>query len=206
MTRRPIVLLTSVLGGLALLFAACSVPTNDEPAELSSDLFENLLATTTTTDTTTPSGITKEVTEYLISTNGNQAELVGVPRQVDVDAGVQTILDDLFSRSIDTEGEERHEERGLTSAIPQNAELLEATLSPGTTQLIVDINGLFGDEGIQGQGLRNALAQIVWTATELDEVRSVLFRNEGEPVAAVLGNGDNSQEPVRRSDYPRVLG
>lgn len=184
----------------ALLIGACSVSTNDEPVELSSDLFEPLLTTTsTTTSTSTPSAVTKEEEVYLLRVRNGSTALTAVPREVDVGAGVQEVLGNLFT--VRPDGDERPDERGLTTAIPETAELIGAALSPGTSTLVVDVRGLFGEGGIQGNDLRDALAQIVWTATVNDDVDNVVFRNEGDPVSAAIDNGETDDEPVNRQEY-----
>ena len=138
------------------------------------------------------------MTVYFLRGSDGAVELRGVEREIDVDAGVQEILANLFT--VRPDGTEPAES-GLTSSIPDSAVLVSATITPGSSLLVVDVRGLFGDEGIQGNDLRNALAQIVWTSTESEDVQSVTFRNDGEPVSAIVGSGEISDEPVDRSDY-----
>lgn len=188
---------------LALLtVGACAVSTNEEPVELSSDLFTDLLATTTTsTVTTTPSDVLKTEEVYLLRVTDESTSLQSVPREVDVDAGVQEVLGNLFTVRPDAEGSERPDEAGLRTAIPETAELISASLTPGTSTLVVNVRGLFGDDGIQGPTLRDALAQIVWTATVNVNVNNVSFRNDGSPVPAAIDNGETRNEPVNRQEY-----
>lgn len=189
-----------VVGLLVVAAAACSVSTNDDPVELSSELFEPLLTTTTTTtSTSTQSSATKTEEVYLLRVRDASTSLTAVPREVDVDAGVQEVLGNLFT--VRPDGEERPDEANLTTAIPETAELVSASLSPGTATIVVDVRLLFGTGGIQGNDLRDALAQIVWTATEDEAVRSVTFRNDGEPVPAAIDEGETTDEPVTRQDY-----
>ncbi|WP_436795617.1 GerMN domain-containing protein [Actinospongicola halichondriae] len=193
--------LVTLLVLIAVSVGACAVSTNDEPIELSSDLFESLLETTSTTSaTSTPSEVTKTEDVYLLRVRSGSTSLEQVPREVDVDAGIQEVLGNLFTVRPDSEGVDRPEEAGLTTAIPETAELVGATLSPGTTTLVVDVRGLFGAGGIQGSDLRDALAQIVWTATN-GEVSKVVFRNDGSPVPAAIDNGETTDQPVDRNSY-----
>lgn len=194
----------ATLLALSVIAGACTVSTNEEPVEVSSELFDPLLTTTSSTTTTLPGNATKEVTEYFIRTTDNVTELIEVRRELDVDAGVQAILADLFSRRPDRDGDERAQEAGLSSAIPESAELVDATIQPGSATLVIDARGLFGPDGIQGSSLANALAQIVWTAIAgSDDVREVTFQNDGQKVPALTGSGENTEEPVDRGDYPR---
>lgn len=194
--RRTLALLSLA----AMVVAGCSVSTNDEPVAVGSELFDPLLTTTSTTIDPSAPAVTKEEPVYLLRVRDNSTALEAVPRDVDVDAGVQEVLGNLFTVRPDTEGEERDAEAGLTTAIPETAELLGASLSPGTTTLVVDVRGLFGEGGIQGNDLRDSLAQIVWTATA-GEVTGVVFRNDGTPVPAAIDDGETTDEPVDRSDY-----
>ena len=194
--------LVATLALALLALGACAVSTNEKPVELSSDLFTDLRATTTTTtNSTAPSDVTKPESVYLLRVTDDATSLQEVPREVDVDAGVQEVLDNLFSLRPDAEGSERPDEAGLTTAIPETAELISASPTPGTSTLVVDIRGLFGDDGIQGPTLRDALAQIVWTATGNTNVKTVSFRNDGNPVPAAIDNGETRNEPVNRQEY-----
>lgn len=199
MNRRT---LPTALVLVAAVATGCSVPTNDEPAELSGTIPFGLLETTTTTTSSVPEAVTKQVTVYFLDTSGSSARLVPVPRDVDVGAGVEEVLGNLFSSRPD--GEERPAEAGLSSSIPESATLLSVTGIAGTTRVVVDVRGLFGNEGIQGVDLRNALAQIVWTATADESVSEVSFQNDGESVQALVDGGEIVEEPVTRSDYRRT--
>lgn len=189
-------------GVMAVVVATgCTVPTNDEPVELSGTVPYGLLETTTTTTSSIPDAVTKEVSVYFLDSSEGADNLVAVPRDVDVGAGVQEILSNLFTVRPDSS---EPDERGLTSAIPESATLLSASIVPGTATLVVDVRGLFGNEGIQGTPLRNALAQIVWTATELADVSEVAFRDNGSPVQALIDDGEIAEGTVNRNDYDRT--
>lgn len=181
-----------------LLLAACTISTNDEPVELSSDRFQDLLTTTTTT-TPTSAPVTRDVELFFVRNVDGATTVEPVIREVDVDATVPAVLNDLFTTSLD---EDDPAEGSLSSSIPESAVLLSATITPGTENLVVDVQGLFGEGGITGNPLRNALAQIVFTATvNSEDVRTVSFQNDGTRVPAVVGSGETKDEPVDRSDY-----
>ncbi len=181
------------------LTAACTVSTNEEPVAIG-DPFGLLEPTTTTTSTSTPQAVTKQTVVYFLRSTDGSVALTPVTREVDVAADVQEVLGNLFS--VRPDGAERPDEAGLTSAIPESAVLLGTSFaSADSGRLIVDVRGLFGNDGIQGNDLRNALAQIVWTATEDVDVRDVSFRNNGAPVDAIVGNGQIADGPVNRNDY-----
>ncbi len=193
-------LVIALLVAMAIAFAGCSVSTNDEPVA-AGDLFDDLVqVSTTTTSTTTPEDVTKPATIYFLKIENNATRLWPVERQVDIDAQIQEVLNNLFTMPLSPE--DRPEEAGLTSAIGDTAELISATKTPDSTQLVVNVTGLF--DSAQGSGLRNALAQIVWTATVPSDITEVLFQNNGKPVAAIVDNGKNVDGPVDRSDYAAI--
>lgn len=189
------------LAALAFLVSACTVPVNDEPVELSGSIVPD---TTTSTTTTTPlDANSRPVVVWFLSVQDGTTTLKDVPRTIEAGTGVQGVLANLFNQR---PSDERPAERGLTTAIPDSAELLSATpSSEDPSRLVVDVRGLFGVAGIQGVELRNALAQIVYTATNpATGISSVIFRQEGEPREALVDDLESTAEPVRRSDYDPV--
>lgn len=187
------------VAGLALA-GACTVPTNEEPVELSASIVPD---TTTTTTTTTPDASARPVVAWFLSVQDGTTTLRDVPRTIEVGTGVQGVLANLFNQR---PSNERPAEVGLTTDIPDSAELLSATPSDeDPSRLVVDVSGLFGEGGIQGVQLRNALAQIVWTATNPQTgFESVIFRQDGEPREALVDDLESTADPVQRRDYDRV--
>ncbi|HEU5083956.1 MAG TPA: GerMN domain-containing protein [Acidimicrobiales bacterium] len=179
--------------------SACTVPTNEQPVELGGTLPSGLLNTTTAPTAPTDASAT-EVPVYFLSSRDGTTTLVEAIRSVDEAAGVQGILVSLFSQP---PREDVPAESGLSSAIPESATLLSANRAVGNPeQLVVDVRGLFG--AIQGDALRDALAQIVWTATERGNgIESVVFRNDGEPVQALIDDLESTADPVVKGDYAR---
>lgn len=194
-TRR---LLLAVLG--LLLAGACTVPTNDEPIELSGSIVPE---TTTSTSTTSPETATREAVVYMVEATDGGTVLRRVPRTIPAGTGVQGVLSNLFTQR---PREDVPLEQGLTSAIPESAALLSASPDPeDPTLLVVEVEGLFGNEGPQGATLRNALGQIVWTATESDPTLRVAFRQDGERRNALVDNLESTDEAVDRDDYQREI-
>lgn len=192
----------TLLAAAALVVAgACTVPVNEEPVELSGSIVPD---TTTSTTTTTPlDADSRPIVVWFLSVEDGTTTLRDVPRTIEVGTGVQGVLANLFDQR---PSDDRPAERGLSSAIPESAELLSATpSSDDPSLLVVDVRGLFGVEGIQSGQLRNALAQIVYTATNpATGISSVIFRQEGQPREALVDDLESTAEPVRRKDYDRV--
>lgn len=194
----------ALVAAAAFAVAACEVPTNEEPVALTGPF--SRLETTTTSTTAPPEVATKQVIVWMLARDGGATVLRPVPRIVDLGAGVYEILRNLFDQP---PSDDRPAEVGLQSAIPSTAELISARPSAGDSdRLVIDVRGLIGSEGLQGVELRNALAQIVWTATEVGAgYREVIFRNDGEPAEVVVDNLEITGDAVSRNqDYARRIG
>jgi spore germination protein GerM len=88
---------------------------------------------------------------------------------------------------------------GLTTALP--ASTLHSTgLVAGT--LNVDISGELLE--LPGSALRFAVAQIVFTGSELDGVRTVRIRVDGEARDWPDGQGELQSRPLTVYDYPGI--
>ncbi len=89
----------------------------------------------------------------------------------------------------------------LDTAIPTDVVLLGAR-SVGPV-LTVDLNDVFDE--LTPDGLRLAVAQIVSTATDIGGVQAVQLRIDGEPRVWPLGNGELTDRPLTRYDYPGLV-
>jgi spore germination protein GerM len=89
----------------------------------------------------------------------------------------------------------------IDTAIPADVELLSAR--PLGERLIVDVNDAFDE--LTPDGLRLAVAQIVSTATDIDGVGSVQLRIDGERRVWPLGNGELTDRPLTKFDYPGLV-
>ena len=117
--------------------------------------------------------------------------------QRDVPMEPEAVLESLFAGP---NTEERDE--GLDTAIPADVELLSTPRAVGQV-LTVDVNDVFDE--LTPDGLRLAVAQIVSTATDIDGVQSVQLRIEGELGVWPLGNGELTQRPLTKYDYPGLV-
>lgn len=116
--------------------------------------------------------------------------------QRDVPTAPVSVLESLFAGP---NADER--EGGLDTAIPADVDLVAAR-TVGQV-LTVDLNDVFDD--LTPDGLRLAVAQIVSTATDIDGVQSVQLRIDGEPRVWPLGNGELTDRPLTRYDYPGLV-
>jgi len=184
--RRSVTLLFLV----ATICSACSIRTetapNDLPAERSA-VFG---------DTPTGDEAAGENRIFLLApADSNQPlRLRSVLR--DVPASAPAVLGSLFAGPNATEREGQ-----LDTAIPAEVELLSARTVGGV--LTIDMTDVFDD--LNTDGLRLAVAQIVTTATEIDNVQSVLLRVDGERRVWPTGNGELTDRALTPYDYPGLV-
>lgn len=91
--------------------------------------------------------------------------------------------------------------RDYSSVIPASTELI-STRSQGNV-LFIDISADIMQLSVQG--LRLALAQIVFTASELEGVQAVSLTVEGEQVAWPRRNGESIIGPLQTYDFPEAV-
>ncbi len=89
-------------------------------------------------------------------------------------------------------------EQQYTTFLPANLELLD-TFKQGTI-LFLDVSDELTE--LTGQPLARALAQIVYTATELDGVERVQITVDGSPVSWPRPVGSNTASTLSIYDYP----
>ena len=112
----------------------------------------------------------------------------------DVPSAPADVLQALFDGPNEDELEE-----GLLTQLPPEVELLSSPRRVAGT-LNVDLSPEILE--LQSSALRYAVAQIVYTADELDGVRSVRLRVDGENQAWPAGRGELRIEPLTVYDFP----
>lgn len=90
---------------------------------------------------------------------------------------------------------------GLSTAIP--ADLVIDQARTVGTRLTIDINDAFNE--LSDIGLRQAIAQIVATASEIDQVQQIRIRVDGENQGWPTGDGEVTDRPLSIYDYPGFL-
>jgi spore germination protein GerM len=91
------------------------------------------------------------------------------------------------------------EAAGLLTSIPAGTRLLDTKRSANGAELTLDLSRSLFD--IQGEELRNAFAQLVWTATELPGVQQVRFLVAGKEFRVPNQDGIEQPGAVSRADY-----
>lgn len=176
------------VGGLA----ACGIPADSQPQAIArNDIPFDLLAPSTTVVTPGTPGARVTITVYMVGLTG----LVPVTRGVRAPATLPEAVSSLLDGPTDAEVAD-----GLRTAISD-----QTSVSPGVVGFgvaTVDLGGAFGQVGGQEQIL--AVAQLVFTATELPGVAKVQFTLNGRPVEVPAGDGTLTQGPLGRSDFPSL--
>lgn len=182
---RPLIAVTVAL----LAAAACSIQPDAAPRAIP-DGDRGLL------DPVTPEGgeAAGSTRVFLVATGDDgQQQLRSVLRRVD--ATPTAALEELFKGANDQE-----DEAGLGTELPDGLTLLDAEPVAGTLQ--VDVSQEILD--LPAPALLLAVAEIVFTASELDGVREVRLKVNGQNREWPDGSGELQSRALTVYDYPGV--
>lgn len=184
---------------LAPALAACGIPADDGPREISQDQVPDTPSDTVDVD---GDGQARSVDLWFTRFDGDRYVLTPVEEQVTTgEAGRPTpavVLDRLLA-GVPAEADAE----GIVTRIPADTALAaQPDLQSGI--LSVDLDS--GMSGIQGDGARLAYGQIVCTADALEGVEGVLFTIEGEPVQPPNGQGETGSAPLTCAAYDELRG
>lgn len=190
-------LVIALLAGVA----GCGLSADGEPREIAaSELGADILDPNTST-TTIVSGSTAQVVVYLLSGRDDTTRLRPVSRTIEVGRGDADVAARAAERvrALLQPLSEAEEAAGLTSSIPADTALIDTKIDAPTQELTVNLSGALFD--VQLKALANSFAQIVWTVTELEGVRSVRFQAEGVDFRALNADGAEQNGAVSTADY-----
>jgi len=175
---------------LATTFASCAIQEDGAPRDIPINQRGNF------GDPATGDAAEGASRIYLLSPVGTdeQPRLRAVPRSDAADA--EELLTSLLAGANEDENA-----LGLTSAIPTDL-VIEQARTVGT-RLTIDINDALSE--LSDLGLRQALAQIVATASEVDQVQQVRLRVNGQNQGWPTGDGEVADRPLTIYDYPEFL-
>ena len=194
--RRPGHVVLLVLLAMLALVAGCGITANDGPEAIAPEnLPPDLLNPNPGSSTTVlQSGGTSTVSVFFIERVSDRDRLAEVLREVDDATLPGPRLAALLAQPTEAEAAQ-----GLTTSIPADTVLLDATLEDATNELVVNLSdGFFS---IEGEELVKAFAQIVWTVTELENVQQVRFLVDGRAVRAQNAAGVEQEGAVTPADY-----
>lgn len=176
----------------ALALAGCSIGPDSAPRDIPVLQQDELLASSDRA----AGAATGTARIFLLSpeSGGQATTIVAVPR--DVDETPIALLRALLAGPNDDELDAQ-----FRTAIPTDVEVRSALVRGGT--LIVDMSpGLLQ---LAGDGLIDAIAQVVFTASELSGVRAVKILIDGSDQQWPTGTGVFQAAPLTVYDYPGLL-
>jgi spore germination protein GerM len=166
-----------------VVLSACGVRPDAQPHDVPEDNRVDLSGPSIGTDASGAERI------YLVEPGEDQL-LRSVPRQA---SSAQELMETLMLGANDAELDQEY-----SSAIPATTRLL--SVREQTPFLYVDVTDELTD--LSSPGLQQALAQIVYTGSELDGVDRVQITVNGEIIAWPKANLESSTEPLSVYDYP----
>ena len=176
---------------VAVAVAGCGIRGESEPREVAADDVPfGLLDSNTTTTAVFPPEAGVPVQVFLVN---SESRLVGVDRVV-AEANAFGAMEGLLQPV--TEGESN---AGLTNNIPEDTKVRDISVGPEPDTRVVNLSREFLQ--VQGPVQVAAVAQIVWTLTELPDVRGVQFAFEGEIRPVPRGDGETTSEPLGRPAF-----
>jgi spore germination protein GerM len=179
------------------LAAGCGLSPDDEPNAIAPEnLPPGLIDPNPGTSTTlADSPGTSTVPVYFLVRVGDATRLIEVEREVADDSSPAARVGALLTQPTAEETDD-----GITTALPADLILVdEPALDEEEHILTVNVSRELNL--LEGAELTRAVAQIVWTATELDDVQRVRFLVEGEPIPVPDDEGVEKSDAVGQADY-----
>lgn len=175
-----------VVAGLAVLLAACSLPSDPEPRTIATDALPPELAQVTMPPTTPPPASEDNAMVYVVRTSGDEQRLhaQAIPDPGSIEGRVLALLSSDLGL-----------ETGLSTLIPDGVELEGIEVADGVAT--VSLSDEFGEA--EGETQRLAVAQLVFTV-QLPPIDRVRFRI-GDEIKPVPAQGESFAEVVDRGDY-----
>lgn len=168
----------------------CGVPDDGGPRTITESALPAEITDPPTTTSTTADVATSVIDVFVL----DDARLAAVQREVVRPVEATAVLEQLL---VGPSEEER--EGGLTTQLSSGWELRSVDLAGRT--LVIDL-GSETIEVLEGQTQRQAIAQIVFTATALAGIDDVLIQIGGNPRPLPTDDGEaNGATPVDRDDY-----
>ncbi len=203
--------LAAGLGAVSMLGAGCGISADGAPREIGQEALPPALqiepTTTTTTVPQSPGATVQHNIYFARSGPDNELTLakVALPVQIPSDADAEQqalrLVDALLK--VRTEALAAYGP-GIQNRVPLNTAVNRTEMLPNGI-LVIDFNKQLS-ESVVGEGQFIAIAQIVFTATEIPGINGVIIRIDGVD-QAVRVEGSISRDagvPVYRSDFERL--
>jgi hypothetical protein len=185
---------------LALVLVACGLPEDDEPRAVDPEDIPPQLAGFEAEAAPTSSPTSADLPVYLVKTetgpDGPERRLAAFPSFFEGEPTPGRMIDQL----LDTRDELLAFDQTLSNAVPPDVEISWEEPA-GLDYGIITLSEAFDPEGEQ---YALAVAQLVYTATELRTVPAVRFRVGDEFISVPAGEGGESDDIVIRADYAHL--
>lgn len=196
-------LLAASLLAVAVGLAGCTgVPTDAQPEPISSaSLPDQLLPSSTST--TSPTEASDEVLIYLVRGEPNSEQQLIALRAKVPSAAPGELAESVLTFLVENEPTAEHMADGLRSDIPEQVRVGDVVVD-GTTAT-VDISGL---EAVESTKQRLAVAQIVFTLTQLEGIDDVviLLDGQGKSLSTDIGSAAPGERLSPARHFPDLLG
>lgn len=181
-----------ILGITAVLLSGCAVPTDSSPRKIKKERvpFDLLQPAQPPASDATPVRLTP-VRVYLVSGD----RLVAAQRAVVPPVQLGATLAVLAQGPTDDE-----RVAGISTKLKPTSASISARLDGGIARL--DVGGSI--EGLAPADQTRAIAQLVFTATELEEVASVQFESGNQLIPVYIADGSRVSRPIQRSDFASI--
>lgn len=180
-----------------VLVGACALPEDPEPRVITAEEAPLALSDEAPTAEDVEPG---EVRANIYFLDPTAEVLVRVRHPVPSSDDTQVELTNAIQSLLDGPTDEDQADQ-YRSAIPVGTSLLAADVQDGVA--MIDLGSGEGGVGsLQAPELLKVFAQIVYTATDIDGVDSVLFSVNGSSQGVPTEADAGVETPVRRTDYP----
>jgi spore germination protein GerM len=180
---------------LVATLAACGLDSETDPKDIAiGDVPAELLDPSPSSSTSVAGVPNAAVTVYYLVLRDGLTHLVPVSRAVADSASPAARVSALLNPPSADE-----QAAGVTTSIPAGTRLLRTELNEDERVLTIDLSSSIFD--VQGAELRNAFAQLVWTATDVETVSRVQFEVDGEEYRVPDDAGVEQPSSVGRADY-----
>lgn len=208
MRRSWLLVAALVAAASAVAAAGCTIPRDDQPQAISRDALPAALFEPAGTSTTIASATRTERATLFFTRAGGVTDapdtLIPTETEVAVPRNPREFPKTVIDQLLKGPTKEQAENGDLRTAIPDTAQLLDTQLDGDVLTLNLANVGT-----IEGTAQRQAVAQLVFTATqhppsaEYPTVRAVKFQQRGVPVAVPLEKlTSNPDDEITRESFP----
>ena len=191
MSRRGVT--ACVIALSVALLASCGISNDSAPRDIPEA--DRLTLDNSAKETSDPARGTDRI--YLLAPDAPNETQHLRAAQRDIGSSATRRLQSLFGSLTSLEVSER-----LRTAIPDGLELHSAVLQPSGT-LVVDVSDQLLD--LSANSLIDAVAQIVFTASEVDGVQRIDLVVDGKARQWPAGDGELQADPLTVYDYPGFI-